>query len=130
MVCLETTFMIDFLRGREEARIFLRNILEKMEMPSITSPTIMELISGAENNESKKEKKEILSLLPSLIILSLDKDSSILAGEIEANLILQGETIQPVDIMIGAICIKNNETLVTKNIKHFQRIKDLKIETY
>src|SRR3989344_1839770 len=130
MVCLETSFMVDFLRGKEEARIFLEKMLEKREVPTITAPTIMELISGAEPEESKREKKEIINLLFSLIVLPLDKESSILAGEIEANLMLNGESIPPIDIMIAAIAIKNNETLITKNIKHFERVKNLKIEAY
>lgn len=32
--------------------------------------------------------------------------------------------------MIAAISISNNETLITKNKKHFERIEGLKIETY
>ena len=63
-------------------------------------------------------------------MLDLDKNSAILAAKIEADLRNNGEIIDVEDIMIAAISINNNETLVTRNKKHFERIKDLKIETY
>ena len=63
-------------------------------------------------------------------MLNLDKDSAILAGKIEANLIKKGEIIDLEDIMIGAIAIINDETLITRNIKHFSKIKNLKIQSY
>ena len=130
MVCLETSFIIDFLRGKENARIFLKRLGERRDIATITTPTIMEIISGAELEESKREKKEILNLLNTLTILPLDESSSILAGEIEAKLAMGGETIPPIDIMIAAIVIENNEVLVTKNEKHFSRINDLKLTSY
>ena len=130
MVCLETSFIIDFLRGKENARIFLKKLGESRDIATITAPTIMEIISGAELEESKREKKEILNLLNTLTILPLDESSSILAGEIEAKLAMGGETIPPIDIMIAAIAIENNEVLATKNEKHFSRINNLKITTY
>ena len=78
--------LIDFLRGKENARIFLKKLGESRDIATITAPTIMEIISGAELEESKREKKEILNLLNTLTILPLDESSSILAGEIEAKL--------------------------------------------
>ena len=41
-----------------------------------------------------------------------------------------GEVIPPVDIMIGAIALENNEIVLTRNVKHFRRIPDLKVKTY
>lgn len=34
------------------------------------------------------------------------------------------------DIMIAAIAITNNEKLITRNEKHFRRIKGLEVEGY
>ena len=54
------------------------------------------------------------------ITLPLDKESAILAGEIELNLKEKGIVIELEDIMIAAISIQNNEALITKNLKHFE----------
>jgi tRNA(fMet)-specific endonuclease VapC len=131
MVCLETTLLIDALRGKEEARQLLDSIDRSSDMATIASPSIMELISGAILNPKVREEKEkVIEFLSSFVVLDLDKESAILAGEIEADLGKRGETIEPEDIMIGAIALHNGETLVTRNKKHFDRIQGLEIESY
>lgn len=38
--------------------------------------------------------------------------------------------IDPEDAMIAGIALINDESVLTKNVEHFSRIRDLKIETY
>ncbi len=38
--------------------------------------------------------------------------------------------IDPEDAMIAGIALHNSEVVLTKNVEHFSRIRDLKIETY
>jgi len=131
MVCLDTTFAVDMLRGREQVIKLEEKIDESDEDKTITTPTIMELSKGAIlGNKPQEEKDKILRFLSSLTILDLEEDSALLAGEIEAKLRKKGEFIGVEDIMIAAICIINNETLVTRNKKHFEKIPNLKIESY
>ncbi len=130
MVCLETSFLVNYLRGDEKARLILQEFEKNGEILTIASPSIIELISGAELEEIKKEKEEIIKLLSSLIILPLDKESAILAGEIEASLISSGQVIGIADIMIAAIAKRNGERLITRNVKHFERIQGLEVEGY
>lgn len=42
----------------------------------------------------------------------------------------EGEIIDIEDIMIGAIAKRNNETIITRNKKHFEKIPGLKIASY
>ena len=55
-------------------------------------------------------------------------DSSRKAAEIFEHLKSEGEIIDLADIMIAAIAIVYGESLLTGNSKHFERIKELKIE--
>ena len=131
MVCLETTFLVDFLRGKEEAESVFNDLVDKRSQITITSPSLMEIMSGAHNNQKKEEFRKIEEvILSKVIILNLDKESAILAGEIDSELTLSGDSIGTTDIMIGAIAKHNNETLITRNKKHFERINGLKIESY
>jgi|SRR3989344_2038995 len=134
MVCLDTSFLIDVIHGKKLPEKFM-DILAGEESVSIATPTIIEIIKGLHlkknlNHVTEEEKNKINETISSSIILSLDKESSILAGEIEAELINKGEFIDIEDIMIGAIAICNKETLITRNKKHFEKIPDLKIESY
>ena len=131
MVCLETTFLVDFLRGKEEAESVFNDLVDRRSQITITSPSLMEIMSSAHNNQKKEELRKIEEvILSKVIILNLDKESAILAGEIDSELTLSGDSIGTTDIMIGAIAKHNNETLITRNKKHFERIKGLKIESY
>ena len=131
MVCLDTSFIIDVIGGSDKTKKIGKQLDESSEPIVVAAPTIMELIKGAElSNKAEYEKQKVNQFLLSLSILNLDKDSAILAGEIDAKLMRDGQPLETEDIMIAAITIRNNETLLTKNVKHFGRIKDLKIQSY
>jgi len=128
MACIETTFAVDILRGTDEkAREKIQALEKNKEILYIAAPTIGELIL---NPRLEKEKERVIEFISSFIVLDLDKDSAIKSGEIEAELTKKGAMIQGEDIMIAAIALQNNETLITRNKKHFERVPGLKIEGY
>lgn len=131
MACLDTSFLIDLLKNHPNA-ILMKDKLEKNNIPiSLPSPIIIELIRGFNSLHSNKHEQQIImEFIRSTTTLPLDKTSAILAGEIENQLIKEGKTIDIEDIMIAAISITNNQSLITRNSKHFERIKTLKIESY
>lgn len=131
MACLDTSYIIDFLRGENKAK----EMFEQLEIIDnnifIPAPVVMELISRAYlSNDIQEEESKVISFLSSAFILNLEIKAAILAGKIEADLIKSGNIIEPEDIMIAATCISKNETLITRNKKHFERIKGLKIQSY
>ncbi|MEK6895068.1 MAG: PIN domain-containing protein [Nanoarchaeota archaeon] len=135
MVCLDTAFLVDVIKGRVKNE--LDKMIENDVSFNIASPSIMELFKGLHLTSNLKhatsnEFSKIQDVLSSMAILNLDKDSAILAGKIEADLINKGEIIEIEDIMIGSICIVNHEGLLTKNIKHFEKMKEfgLKVVEY
>ena len=108
MVCLDTSCIIDLFRGHATAKSCIARLEANDETITVAAPTIVELVGNASLNQNKKEKEDILKLLSSIVILDLDKESAMLAGEIEAHLIMAGNLIGTIDIMIGAIARNNN----------------------
>ena len=51
-------------------------------------------------------------------------------GQIKSDLKKKGEILSDADIMIVSIAFANNFTLVTNNLKHFARIRDLAAESW
>lgn len=134
MVCLDSSAIIDILRKRLELEN-LRIKLGKDEIIKIPSPAIIEVIRGIYLNKNipnvrGNEKERINKLFSSFPILDFDKDCAIKTGEMEADLINNGDIIDIEDIMIGAIAKQNGERLITRNVKHFERIKGLEVEGY
>ena len=68
--------------------------------------------------------------MKSVSLINLSINSSDIAGRIYANLKRGGELINDADILIESLAIANNKILVTGNVKHFERIKDLKLENW
>lgn len=131
MVCLDTSFIIDVLRGDQHARKVMDEIIADNDTTSIATPTLMELqTSIALNRKGYKEEQIIDKIIASSVILPLDHELAVRAGQIEAELIHSGEMIPPVDIMIAAIALQQNETILTRNSKHFARIPGLEVMTY
>ena len=72
--------------------------------------------------------KIFLNLLAYVKILDFNFSASKKAAEIFEHLKEKGEALDIADIMIAAIVINNNETLLTNNLSHFKRISELILE--
>lgn len=64
----------------------------------------------------------------SISVLDFDIYSCELYGKIYAELKKAGKLTRDFDLMIAAVCIANNKVLITRNKKHFENIKNLKVE--
>ncbi len=130
MAVLETTFVIDLLRGKPQIKE-LKDELDKTEATlAIAAPSVMEIWSGAElSNVPESERVKINELLLSLIVLVLDEKAAKKAGEIEAGLLKAGQPIDTEDVMIAAIALVNGEKVVTRDA-HYSRIPGLRVLKY
>ena len=129
MTCLDTDFLISFIRGNEDSLKKIKELEEREELLSTTSINVAELLKGAYN--SKNPTKELMKVnvyLDALEILDFDYESAIIFSKIWYKLKSKGKIIQDFDILIASIAIENGETLLTKNIKHFEKIEELKLE--
>ena len=121
---LDSDVIINFLRKDNE---ITRKILalQNIEELSTTSINTFEVLRGLSKFNKIKEGREFLA---NLKILSFNFKASEKAAEIFEELRIKGEAIDALDLMIASIAIVNNETLMTKNTKHFERMHELKIE--
>ncbi len=128
MVFLDTDVLIDFLRNNKEVVKKINNLREKDENLSTTSINSFELYRGSKRLSGDSEEEAAETLLRTLKLFDFTLEDSKKAAEIFETLKSKGEIIELTDIMIAAIAIENNQTLLTRNTKHFEKIKDLKLE--
>ncbi|MBI2207963.1 type II toxin-antitoxin system VapC family toxin [Candidatus Woesearchaeota archaeon] len=122
---LDTSFLIDYLKGKLH-----KGAIDKMENVHIAAISCMELYFGALRFGNKEEQEKILLLSSSFAILDFDINASLEASKIMYDLEKKGSMIDLPDIMIAAIAKANNQSIVTRNSKHFSRIEDLKVLDY
>ena len=77
------------------------------------------------NNE--KKESQFKEFLEDVAIFTIDDGVIDIAANLYSNLRKNGKTIGDADILIAAIVIKNDGTLVSNNIKHYEDINQLKL---
>ena len=122
---LDTNVLVDYLRGKLRIQEFLFQ-----SSSAISIITLAELYYGAYKSEDVKAAiKEVLETISdfSLGVVTLGEKDVKTYGELKASLEKGGERIEDLDLLIAGTALALDLTLVTRNIKHFQRIKGLKL---
>jgi len=97
----------------------------------VTSIVIYELEVGiAKSNDAKKRKAQLEKLLSQINIVDFSQKEAKSSANIRASLEKAGTPIGPIDTLIAGCALANNLTLVTRNVKEFQRVKELNIENW
>lgn len=130
MVCLDTDFLIAFLHNDYAATKKLEDLMAKHHTTAMTTViNAAELWKGAYRSKDKeKEISKVKWLLDSLELLTLDYESARMVGELDAD--AKTNPIGESDLLIASIAIVNKQTLITRNKKHFAKIRGLQIETW
>ncbi len=97
----------------------------------ISSITVAELEYGVKKSQKVQQNQQALNqfLLP-LTIFDFDYLAAQTYGEIRTTLEKQGNPIGALDLLIAAVAIAHELTLVTNNTKEFDRIPILKLENW
>jgi hypothetical protein len=127
----DTSFIIDLLRGDENATRLL-DIVEKEARPQkVSSVTVLELYEGVARSQTPATKREhILEILDTKHVVSADHSVMRKAGKLSGELINGGERIGREDCVIAATALLNDEPIITRNTKHFGRIDGLEVRSY
>ena len=128
MKLLDSTFLIDLLKGKKETQ----PIINTKQYFITTQINMYEVIRGLFMHKAPQEYiRRCFELFEDIRVLPLDDNALIKAAEISATLMNEGRDISDCDCLTAGIALsKGITTIVTKNVKHFQRIQNLKVETY
>ena len=126
---LDTSTCVFFLRGKLNIDDHIRE--KGRENFFISEITIAELRYGAENSDNpSKSHKANDSFLNGLSIIPIFGSIRRYAKE-KVRLRKTGKPIHDeFDLMIGVTAVENKLTLVTDNIKDFERVDGIKIENW
>ena len=127
MYILDTTTISDYLRGN-------KNIIAKFRQTSwqliyTTSISKFELEYGLIKKPKLKKLygQQLDLLLEQIGCLEFGDKDAVVAARIKDRLFKAGTPIGLEDLMIGAIALQEGFTVISSNVKHFQRISGLKV---
>lgn len=123
MIVADTDVLIDFLSGSGPG---LDAVAQHLEQGDLWTTVIsrFELLCGVKTGKQERLISQLLRALPPL---PLDESSSDSAAAIMKGLRTSGIDIGMADCLIAGIVLDNDGTLLTRNIKHFERIEGLKL---
>ena len=129
-ILLDTNICIYMIKNKPPA---VRKRFEAFVPGSIfvSSVTVAELRYGVEKSAAREKNALALEkfLLP-LEIVAFDYESALVYGKIRADLERRGMPIGSMDMLITAQALAHNFTLVTHNLREFQRIQGLHCENW
>ena len=127
MIFLDSDIISYYFIDKFDVKEKIRNALRSGEIICTTSVNVYEMLKGFRWKNNLQRENELFRLLVFIEVHSLSNDVINIAADIYADLRRNGITIGDSDILIAAIVIANNGTLVTNNTKHFGNIKQLKV---
>jgi predicted nucleic acid-binding protein len=97
-----------------------------------TTITIGEVFYGLMKSSNRSRLLNLFEavLLPRATILPFDFLAAKKYGEIRSFLEKQGTPIEHADLQIASITLSSSMTLITGNLKHFQRVPNLTAENW
>ncbi|MEE9279658.1 MAG: type II toxin-antitoxin system VapC family toxin [Myxococcota bacterium] len=125
---LDTDTISFALRGEGAVASELRRRLPSEVCTS--SVVVGELELGVARRGSRKLRRELDGLYSGLDVLSYDVEAARRYGRLAAALLDDGVPIGVEDTMVAAHSLSRGLTLVTHNLKHFERVRGLRVEDW
>jgi tRNA(fMet)-specific endonuclease VapC len=98
---------------------------------AISTISLFELEYGMGKTGNRvKMDSYVLSLCRRYAVLDFDRSASVQAGAMRALLHTSGTPNGPYDVQIAGIALANNLTVVTRNVREFSRVPQLKVKNW
>jgi tRNA(fMet)-specific endonuclease VapC len=125
---LDTNICIYYIKGLFELNKKIDEIGEKNCF--ISEITVAELKYGVENSKTVEAMRKVVeAFIPKFSVIPIYNSLDVYAKE-KALLRKGGLLIDDFDIIIGATAIANKMTMVTNNVAHLNRLRDISIEDW
>jgi tRNA(fMet)-specific endonuclease VapC len=124
---LDTNAVIAIMKGDADLQARLKP--HRPHDFALSAIVMHELYYGAQKSQRKADNLARIEALQ-FPVLEFDREDARHAGEIRATLATLGTPIGPYDALIGGQARARNLTLITRNVREFERIKDLAVETW
>lgn len=123
---LDTDTVSFAIRG--QGRVGERIVAHRPSELCVSAITVAELRFGASRRKSAKLHALIDSFVGTIAVMPFDEMCAVQFGTIASALAGQGSSIGELDTLIASHALSLELTLVTNDLKHFQRIRDLKVD--
>jgi tRNA(fMet)-specific endonuclease VapC len=127
MIFLDTDILSYFFAGNGQIHDRLRDSIDKGEQIAMTSINVYEVLKGLKYRNNLTKEKQFMEFLKNIVVFTLDSTAITEAADIYSELRKTGNPVGDADILIAAVVISNNGTLISNNARHYTHIKNLRL---
>ena len=128
---LDAAFLVDLARGDPGARAFLEEAERGSEAVRVASPALAKVGEALERSRHPpRQRDRFVATLLAAPEAAFTSKHALAAGRILAEAARAEWPLDPFDAMTAAIAVVDDETLVTRNARDFERIPDLRVRSY
>ena len=129
MYLLDTNICIALMNGEIEARQQIRKLsIDEIGLPAIV---LAELAFGAwKAGYVARSLAKLSEVIQSYKLIHFDEAAAMQYGRIRADLQRAGTPIGPNDYLIAATALALDATLITRNVREFERVPGLRWITF
>lgn len=129
--CFDTDVLSATMR-REPSLPLIRRLAQIPPPEQFTTAvTLGELLYGAARRDSGRLREQVRELVRgALTVLPFDERAAEVYGPLRARLEAEGRRIDEPDMRIASIALSRELTLITGNVRHFDRVPDLTVENW
>jgi len=127
-ILVDSDIIIDFLNNQNSTINFFKEKTNDEEL-FISIISWAEVVYGFKKIKSSNKEKLFQDFLEvnKIVVISIDIKVAEKYLNVKIDLEIKRAPLDEFDLLIAATAIANNLALVTRNIKHFKRIKDLNL---
>lgn len=127
---LDTNIITAFLKNDSRVVERVSDYLEFFDKLTINIISYYEILRGLKDLGNEEKLCRFDNFIQENELVFITKDTIKKAAEIYAYLKKEGNLIEDADILMASTAIVEDLVLITNNIKHFKRVKDLEIENW
>jgi len=126
MYALDTNTVLDYFRGKGQvAARLLATPPSEVGLPAVAAYEVWVGVLGSQN--AKRRQVECERFLALVAILPFDAVAGRRAADLRLALSRKGDLIGPMDTLIAATALAHGATLVTRNVREFNRVPGLTV---
>lgn len=127
---LDTNAVAEVLRDNATFIRRIANALDRNDGVTLNAITYFETRRGLFLPTFRRKLATFEEFANLFSVLPLDTKALDISADIYQNLRRQGTPLEDADILIAGTAIANYAVLVTRNLKHFERIENLRLESW
>lgn len=127
---VDTNILVYLMNAKSKLLEFKFRLHSTKEF-AVSIITVAELLYGAKKSvHVEKNLNAVFKILSTFEVVNFTSKDAMEYANIRAELESKGKIIGPNDLLIAAQAKRLNCTIITANVKEFDRIKNLKVENW